>query len=267
MANGSLATAHQSYDIPQVRRIGLPDLQMALRQGWDDFLAIPTQLVFLGILYPIIGIVAARAAEGGGLLPLLFPLVAGLALVGPVLAIGLYEISRRREAGQPTSWRNAFDVLRSPALPGIIVLGVLLFVIFGVWIGCARAIYVGTIGAASASMAVPDTLGALVDVVMHAPGHGSLIVLGNLAGFLFAVLVLTISVVSFPMLLDRNCPPMVAVQTSVRAVWLNPVPMAAWGLMVAVLLALGSVPFFVGLAVAMPVLGHATWHLYRRVVV
>lgn len=266
MATSSLATAHQASDVPQVRRIGLPDLQAALRQGWDDFLAIPTQLVFLGILYPIIGIVAARAAQDEGMLPLLFPLVAGLALVGPVLAIGLYEISRRREAGQPTSWRNAFDVLRSPALPGIVVLGVLLFVIFGVWIGCARAIYVGTVGAASASMAVPDTLGALADVVMHAPGRGGLIVLGNLTGFLFAVLVLTISVVSFPMLLDRNCSPMVAVQTSLRAVRMNPVPMAAWGLVVAVLLTLGSVPFFVGLAVVMPVLGHATWHLYRRVV-
>ena len=170
-----------------------------------------------------------------------------------------------RPAPIPAARQPWYKVLYIQVLIAI-VLGVLLFVIFGVWIGCARAIYVGTVGAASASMAVPDTLGALADVVMHAPGHGSLIVLGNLAGFLFAVLVLTISVVSFPMLLDRNCPPMVAVQTSVRAVWLNPVPMAVWGLVVAVLLALGSVPFFVGLAVAMPVLGHATWHLYRKLI-
>lgn len=266
MMDVAAAAVPTLQDRPVVRRIGLPDLGIVLRQGWDDFLAIPTQLVFLGIIYPIVGIVAARAADGEGLLPLLFPLVAGLALVGPVLAIGLYEISRRREAGQPVSWRNAFDVLRSPALPGIVALGALLFLIFGIWIGCARAIYVATIGAHTASAAVPDTLGTLLDAVMHAPGRTSLIVIGNLVGFLFALLVLTISVVSFPMMLDRACTPMQAVRTSVDAVRTNPVVMAAWGLVVAVLLALGSMPFFIGLAVAMPVLGHATWHLYRRVV-
>ena len=245
---------------PQVRRIGTADIAAALRAGYDDFLTIPTQLVFLCLLYPVIGFVAARTATAD-LLPLLFPLVAGLSLMGPVMAVGLYELSRRREAGQPVSWLNAFDVLRSPAIIGIVVLGLVLLVLFGLWIGAARTIYLATIGPVA-----PEGIGGLLDMVMHSAGGTKLLLLGNFVGLLFAVVVLAISAVSFPMMLDRACNPAVAVATSLRVVMRNPVTMALWGITVAVLVALGSVPFFVGLAVVMPILGHATWHLYRRAV-
>ncbi len=247
---------------PVVRKIGLGDLRAALAEGWSDFLAIPTQLVFLCILYPIIGLVAARVAVGNNLLPLAFPLVAGFALVGPVLAIGLYELSRRREAGLPVSWLNAFDVLRNPAVFSVAMLGGVLFVLFAAWLGVARAIYAATIGGDA-----PLAVGDFIANIQASPHLWELLVLGNLAGFLFALVVLTVAVVSFPLLLDRNVDPMVAVQTSIRAVRANPVTMLAWGLVVGVVLVLGCIPLFVGLAVAMPVLGHATWHLYRRVVV
>lgn len=245
---------------PQVRRIGAADLRAALRAGYDDFLTIPTQLVFLCLLYPVIGFVAARMATAD-LLPLLFPLIAGLSLMGPVMAVGLYELSRRREAGQPVSWLHAFDVLRSPAIVGIVVLGLLLLVLFGVWIAAARTIYLATIGPVA-----PDGLGALVDMLMHSAGGTKLLLLGNFVGLLFAIVVLATSVVSFPMMLDRHCNPAIAVATSIRVVLRNPLTMATWGVIVAVLLALGCIPFFVGLAVVMPILGHATWHLYRRAV-
>ena len=244
-----------------VRRIGVSDLKEALAAGIDDFKAIPTQLVFLGLLYPVIGLGAARAASGD-LLPLLFPLVAGLSLMGPVMAIGLYEISRRREAGLPVSWLNAFDVFKSPAILGIATLGGFLMLVFMLWVFCAREIYDATMGAA-----IPDSMGSFVNSVLHTSQGHRLILLGNAVGFVFAVFVLAISVVSFPMLLDRECSPGAAVQTSVRAVLRNPAMMALWGLVVAALLVLGSLPVFVGLAVAMPILGHATWHLYRRTVV
>lgn len=261
MSDVSLPAREHATTTPVVRRIGLADLRAALTEGWRDFLAIPTQLVFLCILYPIIGLVAARVAVGNNLLPLAFPLVAGFALVGPVLAIGLYELSRRREAGLPVSWLNAFDVLRNPAMLSVTVLGGVLFVIFFAWLGAARAIYALTIGG-EAPLAVND----FIATIQASPHAWELLVIGNAVGFLFALLVLTIAAVSFPLLLDRNVSPLVAVQTSIRAVAANPVTMLAWGLVVAVVLLLGCLPLFVGLAVAMPVLGHATWHLYRRVV-
>lgn len=255
-------TAHGvAVPSPVVRRIGFADLRAALAEGWRDFLAIPTQLVFLCILYPVIGLVGARVAVGSNLLPLVFPLVAGFALVGPVLAIGLYELSKRREAGLPVSWLNAFDVLRNPAMLSVAVLGGVLFLIFFAWLGAARAIYALTIGGEA-----PGAVGDFIETIQASPHAWQLLVIGNAVGFLFALLVLTIAAVSFPLLLDRNVSPLVAVQTSVRAVVANPKTMLAWGLIVAVVLFLGCLPLFVGLAVAMPVLGHATWHLYRRVV-
>lgn len=254
----ALATPIQA-DRPDIRRIGFDDIRAALAAGYADFLAIPTQLVFLGLLYPVIGFVAARAATGDAL-PLLFPLVAGLSLMGPVLAVGMYELSRRREAGLAVSWLDAFDVFRSPAIVPIAVMGALLFAVFVLWIDAARAIFQSTVGAP------PGGIGAFVDQVLHTAGGHRLILLGNLVGFAFALFVLAVSVVSLPMLLDRNCGLATAVQTSIRAVTRNPVPMAAWGVIVAALLALGSIPVFIGLAVVMPVLGHATWHLYRRLV-
>jgi uncharacterized membrane protein len=246
---------------PSVRTITTGDLREALRQGWADFLAIPTQLVFLCILYPIVGLVAARAAFGTDLLPLLFPLVAGMALLGPVLAVGIYELSRRRELGLPVSWLNAFDVLWSPAIFSIAMVGCLLLAVFVAWMGVARAIFALTLGAP------PASVGELAQQVMTTPGGFYLAVIGNAAGALFAVAVLVLTVVSVPMLLDRAVSPLVAIQTSMRAVAANPVVMGIWGVIVAGLLALGCVPLFVGLAVVVPVLGHATWHLYRRVVV
>ena len=246
---------------PEIRTIAMADLREALRQGVQDFLAIPTQLVFLCILYPIIGMVAARAAIGTDLLPLLFPLVAGMALLGPVLAVGIYELSRRREAGLPVNWLNAFDVLRSPALFSIALVGCLLLAVFAAWIGVARVIYGLTLG-----WAAPASLGSFAQA-LQSPAGLSLAVIGNLAGAVFSFAVLMLTVVSVPMLLDRHVSPVLAIQTSIRAVVANPATMLVWGIIVAALLALGCLPLFIGLAVVMPVLGHATWHLYRRVVV
>ncbi len=257
----STASPIRQYNQIAVRSIGVADLRDALASGVRDFLAIPTQLVFLCILYPIIGLVAARASASYDVLPLLFPLVSGLALVGPVLAIGLYELSTRREQGLPVSWLNAFDVLRSPSILSIAALGLVLFVIFFAWLTIAKAIYVWTMGDAT-----PASIGDLAQQIMGSRSGWLLIAWGNLVGGLFAILVLTITVVSFPMLVDRDVGPIVAVRTSVRAVLANPITMAVWGLMVAVILLLGCLPLFLGLAVAMPVLGHASWHLYRKLV-
>jgi uncharacterized membrane protein len=246
---------------PAVRKIGLADLKDALKLGIADFLAMPTHAVFLCLIYPIFGVILARLTLGYEVLPLLFPLAAGFALVGPFAAIGFYELSRRREQGLPASWQDAFDVLRSPSRGAIAALALLLLVIFAIWIAVAQAIYIAYFGYEPAA-SIPHFIR---DVFTTTAGW-MLIVVGNLVGFLFAVLVLTISVVSFPLLLDRDVGVVEAVLTSVRAVAANPVMMAVWGLIVAALLLIGTLPLFIGLAVVVPILGHATWHLYRKVV-
>jgi len=246
---------------PQIRKIEFADLKEALARGLDDFLAMPSHAVFLCLIYPIVGFVAARLVLGANVLPLLFPLAAGFALIGPLAALGLYEMSRRREQGLDVSWKHALDIRRSPSLGAIVVLGLMLVAIFLVWIAVAQAIYVATFGYVPAA-SMPD----FFRQVLSTPEGWTLTIVGNFVGFLFAVVVLCLTVVSFPLLLDRDVGAATAILTSVRAVLANPVMMAIWGLIVAALLALGSIPAFFGLAVVMPVLGHATWHLYRKVV-
>ena len=246
---------------PIVRTIGLRDIKNALAEGIADFSAMPSHAVFLCLIYPIVGVLLARLTLGYEVLPLLFPLAAGFTLLGPFAAIGLYELSRRREQGLDASWQDAFDVLRSPSRGAIAALGLLLLTIFVIWIAVAQAIYVAYFGYEPAA-SIPHFL----DQVFTTPAGRMLMIVGNLVGFLFALGVLTISVISFPLLLDRDVGAVEAVLTSVRVVARNPLMMAIWGLIVAGLLLIGSLPLFFGLAVVVPVLGHSTWHLYRKVV-
>lgn len=244
-----------------IRTIGLSDLKDALRKGLDDFLAMPTHAVFVALIYPIAGLVLARLAFGYAVLPLVYPLASGFALVGPVAALGLYELSRRREEGRAPSVAQAFDVVHSSSIGAICALGVLFLVIFGVWLAVANAMWVAAFGYGS-----PASIAAFVHDVTTTPAGRWLIVAGNLVGLCFAAVALSVGVFSFPMLLDRDVGAAVALSTSLRAVAQNPVTVAAWGLIVAVLLLIGSIPCFLGLTVVLPVLGHATWHLYRRTV-
>ncbi|MGH7212088.1 MAG: DUF2189 domain-containing protein [Acetobacteraceae bacterium] len=253
--------AGQHPGVPAIRRIGTADLKNALSRGLDDFRAERTDVIFLCVIYPVVGLLLAGFASGYGLLPLLFPLASGFALLGPVAADGLNEMSRRREQGAEVGWTDAFRVLRSPAIGSIVLLGLLLMAIFLVWLLVAAGLYAATLGPAA-----PVSIGAFAHEVFLTGAGWALIVVGVAVGFLFAVVVLTISIVSFPMLLDENVGIDVAVRTSIAAVRANPRTMALWGLIVACGLVLGSIPLLVGLAVVMPVLGHATWHLYRRVV-
>ncbi len=247
--------------LPSIRRITTGDLRASLRLGWEDFRAHPTQLFFLCIIYPVVAIVLWKVTAGRGLLALFYPMVSGFALVGPIAAIGLYEISMRRERGLPSSWRNCFDVLRSPALGSIVALAIALVAIFVVWIAVAQGFFHAAFGNAPiGSMA--DFAGVLFTTV----GGWFLIIGGNLVGLMFACIVLSISVVSFPLMLDRKVDTVLAVRTSLQAVLCNRVVLAIWGVVVGVLVGLGSLLAFVGLAVVLPVLGHATWHLYRRLV-
>ncbi len=246
---------------PRIYSLTPSDLGDALRLGWDDFKAVPSHAIMLCLIYPVIGIVLARTVLGYSILPLLFPLAAGFALLGPFAAIGLYELSRRREAGEDASAWHALDVTRSPSFGAMLALGLALLVLFLTWIATAQAIYVSTFGNAPAAE-IPSFLSQ----VLTTPQGWQLIVVGCGTGLMFALVALCISAVSFPLMLDRHAGVMDAITTSLRVVARNPVMMATWGFIVAALLVLGSLPFFLGLAVVIPLLGHASWHLYRKAV-
>ncbi len=246
---------------PAITRITLADLREVLARGYDDFKEWPTHLLLMAIIYPIIGLVLARLTFGYDVLPLLFPISAGFALIAPVAALGLYELSRRRELGLEASWASAFNVRRSPSIRAIERLGLVLLAVFFIWLFTAQNIYTMIFGDEA-----PTSLTAFATQVFTTDQGWRLIIIGSGVGFLFALGVFSTIVVSFPLLLDREVSALTAVQTSIRVVLANPVPMAVWGLIIAAGLVLGSLPFFFGLAIVMPILGHATWHLYRKVV-
>lgn len=244
-----------------IRTIGISDLLGALRLGWEDFKAIPSHAIILCVIYPLLGLALARAVFGYSVLPLLFPLAAGFALIGPFAALGLYELSSRRERGEVASAWDAFEVLRSPSFSAMLGLGTLLLALFVTWVATAQAIYIAVFGYGGAT-GIQD----FVHRVFTTEAGWWLIVVGCGVGFLFALLALCISVVSFPLMLDRHAGALEAMVTSLRVAGQNPIPVATWGLIVAALLVAGSLPMFLGLAVVIPLLGHATWHLYRKVI-
>jgi uncharacterized membrane protein len=245
---------------PEVQTITSADLGDALEQGFQDYMACRTDVIFLCVIYPLIGLALGRLVVGQGLFHLLFPVASGFALVGPFVGLGLYEMSRRREQGDPVTWATAFRVLGSRSAGAIAMLGLLLLAIFLLWLFAAQAIYdltVGTLHPASIDAFITDVLTTGVGWVLIGTGVG--------VGFLFALVVFAISVVSFPLLLDRDDLGLdVAIGTSIRAVTRNPGPMALWALTIVGGLVIGSIPFFIGLAIVIPILGHTSWHLYRR---
>ena len=257
----AVADTGASPDRPMIRKIGPADLREVLVKGLDDFKAKPSHILLLVFLYPIVGLILIRLTAGYDILPLIFPILAGFALLGPLAAIGLYELSRRRELGLDIAWKHAFDVLRSPSIGAIVTLSIVMMALYFSWLGSARGIYELFFGAAA-----PASIEECARQIFTTPAGWGLIIVGCGVGFLFAVLVLAISVVSFPMLIERDISAMTAIHTSVRSVIANPVMMAMWGFIVAGALVIGALPFLFGLAVVMPVLGHATWHLYRKVV-
>ena len=245
----------------EVRKIGFQDLWQSLREGYADFSANPSFVVFLLLIYPFFAVLWSLLFVGQNLDYLVFPVVAGLTLLGPVVATALCEMSRRREAGEDVDGYSAFEFVHSAAFAPIVALSILMMALYVAWVYMAELIYFGLFGA-DPMPALSELAGELLTTRRGA----ALLMYGFGVGFLFAFVALACSAFSFSLLLDKPASALTALGASVRGVTANPIVMCAWGLIVAVLLALGAAVFLIGLAAVLPVLGHATWHLYRKVV-
>jgi uncharacterized membrane protein len=247
---------------PQVRRISSADIADALKLGLADFGAARDDVVFIALIYPLAGLVLAMLAANMALLPMVFPLLSGFALLGPLAAVGLYEISRRRERGEKVSWTDAARVISSPAIGSIMVLGLIVIALFVAWLATSYALSVAVF-----ANEAPTTVSNFVRQVFATDEGRWMIFMGVGVGFFFALAAFLISAVSFPLLLDRHVDVDVAIRTSIRVVAANPGTMALWAAIVVAMLVIGSLPALLGLIVVVPVLGHATWRLYRKAVV
>jgi uncharacterized membrane protein len=244
-----------------IRKIGVNDLWQSLKEGYDDFNAKPSFGVFLIVLYPLFALLLTLFLVGENPLYLAFPMVVGFTLLGPVVSVGFLAMSRRRERGLDLSWRSAFEFIHSSSFAPVVALSIVMMLLYVAWLFMAQFIYFGLF-----STDPPASISDFATQLVTTRRGAALMMHGTWVGFLFAFTSLAISVVAFPLILDRPVSSFTAVSTSVRAVLSNPFVMAVWGVTVVVLLAAGAILFLVGLAAVLPILGHATWHLYRKVV-
>ena len=245
-----------------VRKIGEQDLRFALRAGWDDFQDMRGDIVFAGLIYTFIGVAAVIMTTSRPLIPFFFPVVAGVGLLGPIAAVGFYQLAKLREDGkQDLHWFDFLDVRKRSTVDDMGIVAALLIGIFALWLIAAGLLYVSLFG-----WATPTSVTGFLAAVLASPRGWALIIGGAAVGAIFGWVVLALSVVSLPLLVDRDVTAAEAVSASWRAAHANKPEMIRWGLTVAGLLVLGSIPLFVGLAVILPWLGYSTWHLYTRLV-
>ena len=247
--------------VPAIRHIEVADLWAALREGMRDLGVARSDVVFIAIFYPLAGLVLGRLMASMNMLPLVAPLVSGFALLGPVAAVGLYEVSRRLEANEPVSWSTPFEVRKSPAFTSILAFGAILALIFFVWLAVAWGVFALTVGPEA-----PTSMTSFLRDVFGTGAGWAMIVVGSAIGAVFAAFTFAISVISVPLMLDRDVGVGPAMRASIEAVRTNPKPMLIWGLVIAAAMVAGSLPALIGLIFVLPLFGHASWRLYRKLV-
>lgn len=244
--------------LPEPARIAVPDLLLALQNGWRDFRRAPAFGLLFSAFYVAGGLALAAVATAVGRDWWLVPFVLGFPLIAPFAAVGLYEVSRRIEAGLPLDWPLVIRVVFAQRERQIPSMAVVILLMFMFWVFVAHTIFAVFLGTVS-----------LVNITSSAEilatGRGLMMLLvGGLVGLGFAAVLFAVTVVGLPLLMDRETDFVTAMIASVEAVRLNPLVLAIWAAFIGAALMAAMLPLFLGLFVALPVLGHATWHLYRR---
>ncbi|MGR7996840.1 DUF2189 domain-containing protein [Xanthobacter sp. ZOL 2024] len=254
-------TATSTPAAPRIRAISFADVKAALEDGLTDFNRAPVFGLFFGGIYALGGLALLAIVFALDLSYLAYPLFAGSILIGPFVAAGVYEVSRELEAGETPTWSRVLGTVfeqRKRQLGSMAFVSIFAFIIWMYQVRLLLALFLGF-----ASFA---TLGDFIRVLFTTTDGLTFLMVGHVVGAALALAVFSISVISFPLLMDRDVDVVTAIITSVQSVLASPGPMIAWGLIVVVTLVIAALPAFLGLVVALPVLGHATWHLYRRAV-
>lgn len=246
---------------PVVRQITRDDVIEALALGLRDFQAAPKYGLVLGGVCSIVGLAIILSLYAAGFPYLAYPMAAGFAIVCPWLAAGLYEVSRRLERGEPISAGEIWRKVKSRS--EVRWMGFATLFILILWMYQVRFLMAVFLGMSGMSASLSDFFA----MVLGSNEGLAFLAVGNMVGAALATVLFSISVVAFPLVLDRDVDFVTAMITSVRAVSMNPGPMFFWAAIIVLLLVVSILPLFLGLLLTLPVLGHATWHLYRRVVV
>lgn len=245
----------------KVRQITLNDLWQSLREGYSDYGTKPSSIPLLILFYALFALLFTLFVFGQDLRYLAFPVVAGFTLVGPIVAIAFFEMSRRRERGQELRWRTVFRFIHTYSFAPILALSLLMTLLYAAWLSMAQLIFFSLFEATP-----PESVSDFVNQLFTTRHGGALIAYGNFVGFLFAFAAMALSVVSFPLALDKPVTSFTAAKVSIRAFMANTWVLTVWGIVVVALMAIGAALFLIGLAVTLPVLGHSSWHLYRKII-
>ncbi len=244
-------------EIPQPNPVTLADLRAVLKAGFRDFLRAPVFGIAFSLVYVLGGLILYAIFLASGQSWWFIPVAVGFPLLAPFAATGLYEVSRRLERGEPLNWAGVAGCVLAQKDRQIPSMAMVIMLAFMFWVFVAHTIFALFFG-------LQPITSSTTDMLLSAPGLMMLLVGGTIGGLMAAVL-FALTVISLPLLLDREVDFITAMITSFGVVTSNLVPMAVWAALIAGLLFLGMLPLFLGLFIVLPVLGHATWHLYRRI--
>ncbi|MEL6435556.1 MAG: DUF2189 domain-containing protein [Pseudomonadota bacterium] len=247
--------------MPDVNELTVDDLKDALAKGWADFRRAPQFGIFFALAYVLGGLLIVQSLFVWEQSWMIYPVMIGFPLIGPFAAVGLYEVSRRLASGEPLAWNEILQVIRIQSSREMAWMAFVMLFIFWIWMYQVRLLVALFLGRLSFS-----TLERFTEVVFTTSNGLWFLAVGHVVGAFLAIIMFSVTVVSIPMLLDRNVDFVTAMVTSVKTVFASPMVMIGWGLLVTLAVILSMMPAFLGLLITLPVLGHATWHIYTKAV-